>query len=124
MIKGIGVDTVYIPDIEKQFALGKRHLSHIFTERELAHAKEQAQPAEYLATRFAVKEAVFKAIAHLLPERRFDLRIVETDNHEDGCPFVCIHDGFAPIMERAGIFCIHVSITTEKDYATAFVIAE
>ena len=91
---------------------------------------EQAPPeervharAEYLAARFAAKEAVFKAVAHLLPEKNFDFRIVETLYGENHCPYVNVTEALAPLLQEAGVNRLHISITTEGDYASAFVIA-
>ncbi len=79
--------------------------------------------AEYFAGRFAVKEAVFKAVAHLTPSGHFDLRITETLHDKNGCPFITLTGPLAPVLAEAGVTALHVSITTEGDYAAAFVVA-
>ena len=128
MVRGIGVDSVEIQRIVDMMNKEKKpaFLRRAFTPAEL----EQAPPeeririrSEYLAARFAVKEAVFKAVAHLLPEKTFDFRIVETLYGENNCPYVHITEDLAPILAAAGVNRLHVSITTEGDYATAFVVA-
>ena len=123
MILGIGVDTVDIERIQKiqgESAFFRR----VFSEAERAAAPEGKVRAEYYAARFAAKEAVFKAVAHCLPEKTFDLRDVETLKYEDGCPYVVTDGKLAPVLDAAGVKKIHISITTEKGCATAFVIAE
>jgi holo-[acyl-carrier-protein] synthase len=77
-----------------------------------------------LATRFAAKEAVFKAIAHFTKDKGFDFRIVETLNEADGYPVVQMNDKLRALVEEACVAAIHISMTTEKDFATAFVVAE
>ena len=96
----------------------------MFTAGERAYAARAVRDDEYFATRFAVKEAVFKAVAHLLDERFFDYRLVETLNREDGLPVVTKAGQLGAVLIQAGVKNLHVSITTQDDYATAFVIAE
>lgn len=83
MVKGIGIDMVDIREMEKCLK-NPTFARHTFTVLEQQEAIKRANPTEYLATRFASKEAVFKAIANLTLEKGFDLRIVETLNREDG----------------------------------------
>src|SRR5512141_3455076 len=63
MIAGIGVDVV---DIARVQALldrhGERFLRRVYTEEEASYAMGGANRAERLAGRFAVKEAVMKAL--------------------------------------------------------------
>jgi len=127
MIKGIGVDTTKICDISRimeEEGLSSSFIRYTFTQAEQLEGAERPQPADYFASRFAAKEAVFKAVARLLPEKTFDLRIVETLNAEDGSPYVNIDGKLRPILDSAGIDVLHISITSEDDRVTAFVISE
>lgn len=127
MIRGIGIDTVSISEIQRYLDnenLCDAYLRHTFTDAERNAAKGRYNLGEYYATRFAVKEAVFKAIGHLLPEKHFDFRLVETLNTSDGCPYVNVTEKLAPILKASRVDLLHLSITTEDNYATAFVIAE
>ena len=125
MIKGIGVDMVDISEIARLIdVFGNNYINHTFTKREVAVSREATNPAEYLATRFAAKEAVFKAIAHLTQKKTFDLRVVETLNESDGFPYISINEELQGLLEDAGVVSLFISITTEGDYATAFVVAE
>ena len=124
MVKGIGIDMVRIERVDHLLrTLKEGALKRMFAEGELAAADHNSRPAEYLATRFAVKEAVFKAVAPLLPEKHFDLRLVETRNHEDGSPYVHISEELSAILYKAHVSRLLVSITTEGEYAAAFVTA-
>lgn len=114
MIKGIGIDTVEISRIKKSLQI-KGFLTNVFTKSEIDNCHGNIE--EYYATRFACKEAVFKAINKYLV---IDLRTIETLNREDGSPYVVMKDEY----KEAGISNIHISITTEMGTATAFVIAE
>ena len=127
MIQGIGVDSVYIPKIAqylKDERIANSFMQHTFTLGERCAAVLQENQAAYYATRFAAKEAVFKATAHQTAKQKFDFRIVETLNFPDGAPYVNVTPRLRDLMMEAGVANLHISITTEKDYATAFVVAE
>ena len=102
MVKGIGIDAVAIKDIA-----------------ELLECTTKG-----VVSRFAVKEAAFKAIAPRLPDKGFDYRRIETRNHEDGSPYIYVDEFLSTILNRAEITTLFVSITTAGDMATAFVVAE
>ncbi|OUN19879.1 holo-[acyl-carrier-protein] synthase [Flavonifractor sp. An4] len=125
MIRGIGIDTVVIGDVEGLLKrMSKGTLSKVFTQGELSAAQEKAGPAEYLASRFAVKEAAFKAIAPRLADKGFDYRRIETRNNEDGSPYIYVDSFLQAILDCAEITSLFVSITTTGGMATAFVVAE
>ncbi len=125
MVLGIGIDLTEIKEVKRLAEdVGEPFVSKTFTQREREISRTVPEPWEYLASRFAVKEAVFKALAHLTKEKTFDFRIVETLNHEDGSPYVKITPVLEKLMEEAGVKRLLVSVTHEKDYAGAFVIAE
>ena len=122
---GIGVDMVDIEQI-RQLLIPEdgAFFRRTFTadEREAALAKPDR--AEYLATRFAVKEAVFKAVGPRTKDKIFDYRRIETLNAPDGSPYVVVDDFLRGLMDEAGFAEIAVSITTEGPYAVAFVVEE
>lgn len=126
MIKGIGVDVVDISEIGRFLEL--HHHSGAFQKRTFTKAEQvigeqQLDPAVYYATRFAAKEAVFKAVAHLTVQKWFDMRSVETLNNEDGFPYINITDDMRKVFEEAGLTNVQITLTTEGDVATAFVVA-
>lgn len=125
MIKGIGIDAVVIRDMaELEKRMTKGALSRIFTQGELSAAQDRADPAEYLASRFAVKEAAFKAIAPGLSGEGFDYRRIETRNRENGSPYIYVDEFLRTVLDSADIKTLFVSITTTGGMAAAFVVAE
>lgn len=124
MVKGIGVDMVEVNTVREMMERSDSFVRRTFTERERGLAEHAVSGEEFFAGRFAVKEAVFKALAHLTEKKTFDFRIVETLKEEDGSPFVNTEGELAGIMAEAGVRCLHVSISTEKEYVIAFVVAE
>ena len=94
-----------------------------FTLDEQHEADGKRDRAAFFAARFAVKEAVYKAVAPLT-ENGFDLRIVESLHRSDGSPYVSITDSLRPYLAEAGVSALHLSVSTEGDFAQAMVIAE
>ena len=126
MIKGIGIDLCRISRV--QSILDREGPDGPFFRRAFTPAEQQESVgrhdlAAFLAARFAVKEAVFKAVAPLTLSG-FDLRTVESLHRPDGSPSVSVTDRLRPFLEEAGVAVLHLSVTTEGDYAQAIVIAE
>lgn len=121
---GIGVDLV---DAEEIRALDERtngaFSAGTFTKRELEQAAASRDPVTWLAGRFAVKEAVFKAVAHRTLEKTFDFRCVETLRAEDGSPYIRRTPELDRILKAAGVGELFVSISNESGFAIAFVLA-
>ncbi len=124
MIRGVGIDTVDVVEMERLCADARgAFVTHTFTSAERAQAFERHRPCECLAGKFAVKEAVFKALAPLTAEG-FDLRLVETIEDANGYPRVTLDGPLAGVLAEAGASELLVSITNERELATAFVIAQ
>lgn len=117
---GIGIDMVSIHEIQRIIkCTNDVFVKRTFTPKEQEEGEKEKDPASYYAGRFAVKEAVFKAVAHLLDGGAFDFRLVETMRETDGRPRVVLCDSLKEIFQRAGIDDILVSISNEKDMAIA-----
>ena len=125
-IMGIGVDLCEISRIQKildRDGLDSAFFNKIFTDAERKEAVARHDKAAFFAARFAVKEAVFKAVSPLL-YNTFDLRIVESLHRDDGSPYVHITDQLKPFLDEGQIRFLHLSVTTEGEYAETFVVAE
>ena len=115
MIEGIGIDMVEIDRIEKANAKSRRFIERILTEREreyfhsLHHTRRQM---EFLAGRFAAKEAFSKAAGTGLGHLSF--QHIEILPAKNGKPVITAN-GFEPNH-------IHISISHSKAYAIAQVI--
>ena len=134
MVKGIGVDLVSLPEFrrlcdgfgsggEKDARLANAFVRRTFTAAELAQACDRHDPCEFLAGRFACKEAVFKAVAPLTAAG-FDLRAVETLDAPTGQPVVTLGGALAPTLAEAGVASVLVSLTNEDAYVCAFALAQ
>jgi holo-[acyl-carrier protein] synthase len=121
MIAGIGVDIVDVARIQALLdRYGDRFLQRVYTETESGYAMRGANRAERLAGRFAVKEAVMKALG-TGKSQGILWRDVETVRGRLGRPEVHLHGEAA---KRRGGGAVHVSITHDGGKAVAFVILE
>jgi holo-[acyl-carrier protein] synthase len=121
---GIGVDIVEISRVKELLdRYGVRFLSRVFTEGESRYAMGSVNSAERLAGRFAVKEAVLKALgtgksAGIL------WRDIETVRGPGGKPVVHLHGQAVRCIKWKGGGPVHVSIAHDGGKAIAFVILE
>jgi holo-[acyl-carrier protein] synthase len=76
---------------------------------------------EYLAGRFAVKEAALKALGVGL-QGDFLLNEIETINLASGAPKLVLAGSALKLARREGIRELHVSISHELRFAVAFVV--
>lgn len=124
MIKGIGIDLVYIPEMKHLIDVcDPSFIEHTFTAQEIINAQNSSSPAEYFSERFAAKEAFFKAVSSLT-ENNIDFRKIETLNNENGQPYIDISFSLQRLMQNINVTTFHISISADNDYAIAYVIAE
>ena len=110
MIVGTGVDITEVRRLQQAVEKwGESFLSRVFTKEELENAKTKGSLYQHLAGRFAVKEAVFKALG----DATLNWKDVQVFNDKEGKPYCKILNGRAKNKE------IHVSISHVKNYAVA-----
>ncbi len=110
MIVGVGVDVLRIDRIDLK--LSKK----VLTEYELEEFESRGNKAEYLAGRFALKEAFFKAIGTGVNGNSF--KDVEFITDDLGKPQLCLYKDFPVIFNFA-----HVSLSHDF-VAVALVVLE
>ena len=124
MIFGIGTD---IADCARVGAIYAKHGHHfvknILTPAELERMAELKDPKEYIAGRWAAKEAFSKALGTGMCAECAFVEI-EVLSDERGKPFVKLYAATAETAKRLGVARIHVSISHERELATAFVVLE
>jgi holo-[acyl-carrier protein] synthase len=125
MIVGIGTDICDLSRIQKLLESDKKEafLARSFTESEISLAPKGKQINAFYAGRWAAKESVAKALGTGFGAqcRWQDISIGRADS---GAPFVELQDITAETATKLGISRIHLSISHEKSYAVAFVVAE
>jgi holo-[acyl-carrier protein] synthase len=129
MIFGIGTDMVEIARIRAadarfgdRFAL--RILGSLEIERyRLRRARSNERGITYLATRFAAKEAISKALG-LGMRQPMTWRAVEIVNDASGRPVPQISSDSLRRFAEVRRLRLHVSVTDERQFAMAYAIAE
>lgn len=124
MIVGIGSDIARVGRFEKAIARhGKRFAQRILGPDEQQVLASHAQPAGYLAKRFAAKEAFVKALGSGL-RHGIQWGDIQVLNDDLGKPYLQL-DGLArALAQKREVSAMHVSLSDEADYALAFVILE
>lgn len=117
MIKGIGIDIIELDRIKKSIDKKSRLVNRVLTPDEriiYEDLKSQSRRIEFLAGRFAAKEAFAKATGTGIGKLGFqDIHVISNEN---GAPSIVV-DGY----HTQHIF---ISISHSKDYAVAQVIIE
>ncbi len=128
MIVGIGTDLVEIARIEAALArFGDRFAQRILGpaewQRYLARRERSARRGvAFLATRFAAKEAISKALG-LGMRMPMTWRAVEILNAPSGAPVARPRGALSEYVAQRGL-SLHVSVTDEREMAMAYAIAE
>jgi len=124
MIYGVGTDVVEIERIRKALErFGDRFARRILCESELKRFQSHRLPANYLAKRFAAKEAFTKALGTGIhaPANWQGLWVA---NLRSGKPVLGFTDALKEYMKKKGVTAAHVSLSDEKGVAFATVILE
>ena len=115
-----GVDIVEIPRIRRALdRFGQRFLLRLYTDREIAYCRGRAPQ---LASRFAAKEAVMKALG--TGTRGVRWRDIEVVRERGRAPTVQLHGTALARAMRLGIDHLAVALSHSQEYAVAFVVGE
>lgn len=122
-VVGHGIDIVDIDDFSRLLKdPARQFLDRHFTNTELADAGDGENKQEKLAGRFAVKEAVMKALGVGWGDG-IAFTDVEVITLESGAPTVLLHRQLAELQEKHAISGWHVSISHTSTVVVASVIA-
>lgn len=117
MIKGIGIDIVELERISRLVKRNNRFIERTLTKQEIVQynaLRSDRRKTEYLAGRFAAKEAFAKATGTGIGKLQFtDIEVLTT---ESGAPALNVNSYEA--------FRLHISISHSEHYAVAQVIIE
>ena len=124
MIYGIGTDVVEVSRIKLALKKhGQKLAEKILTAHELLAYKDVKSKENFLAKRFAAKEAFAKAFGTGL-SGDVKLKSIEVINDDLGKPLLKYHDKLKVLVQEKNIHRCHLSISDEKNIAVAFVILE
>ncbi len=124
MIYGIGTDIIEIPRIEAALGrFGERFARRILCEPEFRRFAAHRKPAAYLAKRFAAKEAFTKALGTGIhaPANWHGVWVI---NLRSGKPALEFTTALQSLLDARGVGRAHVSLTDEREMASATVILE
>lgn len=118
-IVGIGLDLVHIPRIETIVSRWRnRFLERVYTDAEREALIERASPYASLAGRFAVKEAILKALGTGL-SAGIRWRDIEVRTDQLGRPLATATGRAHDLLREAGVSHIYVSLAHDGEYAVA-----
>ena len=116
----VGVDIIEIERIGLTYSrYPLRFLEKIYTPGEQAYCRGRAPQ---LASRFAAKEAVMKALGTGV--RGVGWRDIEVQRKRGRAPEIVLHDRAKARAEKMGITRIAISLSHSRDFAVASVVAE
>jgi len=122
MIHGIGTDIVAIARITRLWGkYSEAFAARILADDERLALQHHADPARFLAKRFAAKEAAAKALGTGFRDG-LSLRHIVVMNDALGKPILRLDGRAAEFAEAFGVRASHVSISDEAAYAVAFVV--
>jgi holo-[acyl-carrier protein] synthase len=115
----VGIDMIAIPRVRHVLERhDERFLRRVFTPEEVAYCRGRVPE---LAARFAAKEAVMKALG--TGARGVGWREIEVLPNRRGKPLVYLYGRARERAERIGLTGIDVTMSHERDFALAAVVA-
>lgn len=124
MIVGVGTDIVDVARIEKVYAKqGHSFAQRLLSTAELNEFQNQLYPERFLAKRWALKEAVSKALGTGISQgvRFKDMTVA---HKESGQPYLVLVGTTLDKSNELNISDWAISISDEKHHTVAFVVAE
>lgn len=115
MIVGIGVDLVDIARFERTLVRTPKLIERLF-----APAERERAPRS-LAARFAAKEALIKALGGSTGVHWTEIEITPEPS---GRPWFTLSGTTAEAVAAQGITTLHLSMSHDAGFATAYVVAE
>ncbi|KAJ7179189.1 4'-phosphopantetheinyl transferase [Mycena filopes] len=122
MVLGIGVDVVHLPRIAallKRYP--KRLVSRILSPHEIAQSHSAVADPTFVAVRWAVKEAAYKA---LYPHRKPTWRELSYYGLKDGRKPALVYHPLHSDADLPSIGNIHVSVSHDGEYVFASVLVQ
>jgi holo-[acyl-carrier protein] synthase len=123
LLFGIGVDIIRIRRIAQNLVRIGGLREELFTNREIAYCRSRGSSSQHFASRFAAKEAFFKAMGTgYRGGYRFDE--IEIINDKLGKPRAVVYGKVKNFCHKNRITRIHVSLSHTQGLAKAVVLLE
>jgi len=125
MILGIGVDSIEIERFLLWHTYSQKKLLRIFSQSEINYCLSNPQKsAERFATRFAAREALYKALSYAYPDKKIPFLTLCSKamiTKKADMPYLTIHHDLG--IDTSSLI-IHLSLSHSRTIATAFVVIE
>ena len=123
MIYGTGIDIIKVKRVENLIERWQdKFLDKIFTTKEIEYCQKKPDPSPHFAVRFAAKEAVGKMFETGLGKIKW--KDIEVIHKKSGKPYLNFKGKAKKEAEKQNIENVHLSLSHEKEYAVAQVVAE
>ena len=132
MIIGLGCDIVQVSRFNRGDAFINRFMKKHFTLNEVKDIEKRKENLladnliQTVATRFAAKEAVSKALGSGFQEG-ITLKDIEILHDDLGCPHVTLYKNAlsrAYLISKNQQFTMHITLSNEKEYVNAVAVIE
>lgn len=124
MIFGIGVDLCDTSRLKKLYQkYGDKFAHRILTDNEFSQFKKRAIPEQFLATRFAAKEAAVKALGTGF-SNGIGFHSIEITNNNSGKPHITFYAKAQEVCRNNLINSSHLSLSDERSHVVAMVVLE
>ena len=121
MVIGVGTDLLAIERIRRSLD-DESFINAVYTQEERTAAKQSRNEHYFYSTRFAGKEAVFKALG--IGPDSVRLNEIEILPDDFGAPVVTLHGLVRDLAEKRGICEVMLSLSWESEFALAFAVAQ
>ena len=122
-IAGNGVDIIENRRIKKSLKI-KGFINRIFTQKEINKSKKLNNKVNFLAKRFAAKEAFVKALGEGF-RNNVNFNDIEILNDKKGRPLINVSQNIKKILKKKfklNKYKIFLSLSDERKYSIAYVI--
>ena len=123
MIAGIGTDIIEVERVATSIEKQSGFKELVFSPDEIAYCESKSHKYEHYAARFAVKEALAKALGTGWIEGT-NINEAEVLNDENGKPHLHFIGETASVITAMRFTAFHVSISHTKNVAIAIVVIE
>ncbi len=125
MIRGVGIDIIENVRIKRIFSrFGYSFAKKILSTNELKEFTHVRKKIDFLAKRFASKEALSKSIGIGLYRQGLSPSIIDIKKDDLGKPSILLNKELKTILKKYSISRLHLSVSDTDDLSTAIVIAE
>lgn len=124
MILGLGTDITEVARVKVSLErFGDSFLKRILHPAEIAYCQNYQDPTQYVAGRFAAKEAISKAFGTGIGSQ-LGWHDMEICRKESGEPYVVLHGGGQKLFAERGAKQLHITLSHTRNYATSVAILE